>query len=547
MPELLKGQVKIEANASKKVIEVGEPVEINFIISGKENIDISRLQYPTIKKAKLLGSRKQNNYFYRNGESIYQKIETLVVSPEEEGRLVIPPVSVEVNGERYTSNQVIIRVNKTRKNHTINSERTVFLEVELSENSVYENEPIIATVKLYSASYDLLRNRKEVLSSGLKDFQIKKISTDTERNINQELVGDRAYVSEEVGKYQLIPQKSGNLVIPPFEVALEITDFFDTKMVSIDSEPQRIKVKPLPSGIPKNFSGVVGNFKINTYVDDKKLKANEAFQIEIELIGEGNLSSLQMPKLQLDKNLEIYEPIRRNKFQTTEKGEKGKVVSVYSIVPQYGGKYTIPAIEFTFFNPKTKKYETINSQPIDIDIEGDPMPQNINQDSISLKDSILEKLDIYQNKDEKLEDTPGVIPEIIKPVAEEINYIEKIWYLAIPTILMGLGGLFFFLFRRKKKEEKAEDIYDFRIEQKELIGFIKNKEIENSLQKSEQILTKLVDYLKEKEQDMKPEVSERYVKIKKEIQLHRYAGESLKFPLDKLAKDIDFIISKSIK
>ena len=41
---------------------------------------------------------------------------------------------------------------------------------------------------------------------------------------------------------------------------------------------------------------------------------------------------------------------------------KGSISNTYTLVPQFQGKYPINAVEFTFFNTSSKKYETLKSK-----------------------------------------------------------------------------------------------------------------------------------------------------------------------------------------
>ncbi|MCK0204046.1 BatD family protein, partial [Ornithobacterium rhinotracheale] len=139
-----------------------------------------------------------------------------------------------------------------------------------------------------------------------------------------------------------------------------------------------------PANAPKTFNGAVGNFVLKTYVQKKNLRQNKAFEIEVELEGEGSFSTINLPKLKLNKELEVYPPRRREAFKPLNGTEKGKIVDSYVVVPQYGGTYDIPSVEFAYFDLDKKKYVTLHSNAEQVQVEGEPN-ENINlEDSLAM-------------------------------------------------------------------------------------------------------------------------------------------------------------------
>jgi hypothetical protein len=69
---------------------------------------------------------------------------------------------------------------------------------------------------------------------------------------------------------------------------------------------------------------------------------------------------------------EQYEPESKENIRSNLSGMSGSVTQSYTLVPQYQGKYPIPAVEFSFFNPKTKRYETVKSNEQLVDVTEGP-------------------------------------------------------------------------------------------------------------------------------------------------------------------------------
>ena len=61
------------------------------------------------------------------------------------------------------------------------------------------------------------------------------------------------------------------------------------------------------------------------------------------------------------KDFQVNTPKETDKTSNTAAGAKGNVVFDYVIVPRHGGKYSIPPVEYVYFNPETEKYVTLRT------------------------------------------------------------------------------------------------------------------------------------------------------------------------------------------
>ena len=206
----------------------------------------------------------------------------------------------------------------------------------------------------------------------------------------------------------LYPQKTGRLKIEPLTLDISVQvpsnrrDFFGNLISSsvnktVSAGSSFINVKPLPTdNKPNDFSGAVGDFNFEIKSDKEELLVDEAFQLSLIISGNGNFNLFEDPKISLPSSLEVYEPEKISNVSVKAGGIKGRVNNKYTIVPNISGKYTIPETKFSFFNPKDKKYVTIYSDPIYIDVEGnnkDSAPENDFNDS-----NKINKIQLAQNQ-----------------------------------------------------------------------------------------------------------------------------------------------------
>jgi hypothetical protein len=130
------------------------------------------------------------------------------------------------------------------------------------------------------------------------------------------------------------------------------------------SEPISVEVLPLPAdGKPESFSGAVGKFQVVAAADRVELPRGDAFTITLKIEGNGNLASVEYPKVKFPEGFELYESKSRNKIGRSGMSER---LIDYVVIPRKEGEHLISPFEFNFFNPESRQYETQATQPISI-------------------------------------------------------------------------------------------------------------------------------------------------------------------------------------
>lgn len=511
---MVSAQITFEAIPNKNRASVGERVQVSFIVTLSENKQMSQILYPSFSGFQMLGRNVGQNVNIANGKTTIQYVETVVLRPQKEGKIEIKSGKVTIDGKEYRTEPITFEITKAPEPKAIKNEM-VFMELHLSKDEVYPNEALFATVKLYAKSFDLLRRRSDIEVPGLSNFQVKKISANQDRDFQQESINNQVYISENIAEFQLIPKETGELIIPSFNLRVAVPmDFFEEKIVPVRTPETKVVVNNFPKGAPKNFKGAVGDFTFNIYLSNKNAETNESIDYEVELIGEGNLSSIMLPKIKAPEELEIYPPKSRNAFQSTLNGEKGKLVDAYVIVPQYGGKYSIPSMEFSYFNPKEKAYKTIKTKEVKLNVKG------------KLKEKL--KIDSTIIKQDSKEDEKSIIPEIPEDIAnifddkqDELAEVEELtqekksavnktrfnWLYTL--VLIPIVGLLLWFILGKKKKNKQEGLANkfskkefrnqLKIDLKALESLSKDNKREEFLDKSAILLNNVVIYAKQQD------------------------------------------------
>ncbi len=148
-------------------------------------------------------------------------------------------------------------------------------------------------------------------------------------------------------------------------------------MVDVKKElitnPLSINVKPLPANRPPSYANAVGTFTLKSGINSTAVKANEAITITLEISGTGNMKLIRNPEIEFPNNFEVYDPTVTNSLNVTTNGLTGIRKIEYMAIPRYEGSYTLPAVEFTYFDPGKNRYETLTAPEQNLQIaKGDP-------------------------------------------------------------------------------------------------------------------------------------------------------------------------------
>ena len=383
----IQGQVSFEAKVSKKRLGLNERLRIDFEMNenGDNFIPPNFINFHVVS-----GPQQSVSRSWVNGVQSFSKTYTYFLTPKKKGKIVLGQAEVNINGEVYKTSpieiEIISAVEKPNDpNNTDNIiDGNIHLVAEISKNNPYLNEGITVTYKLYFRNPISISDVQELESPSYGDFwsHLIKIGR-AEINMRGSYKGE-PYNEVIWRKAVLYPQKTGKLILEPLTLNLSLNlpsnrkDLFGRRILTqaqkmITTGKDIIRVKGLPqNNKPDNFSGAVGEFDFDVILNKNALKATESFQVKIKVKGKGNLKLFNLPPLNVPNTLEVYEPEHEENIQITVSGMEGFIEDNYTIVPEYQGKYPIPPVKFTYFNPQTALYKTLDSQDLLVDVFDGP-------------------------------------------------------------------------------------------------------------------------------------------------------------------------------
>lgn len=459
-------QIEFETSVSKNTLGVNQRFRVEFSVN-KQGAD--NFKPPSFNNFKVVGGPSSSvNQSWINGKSSFSQSYIYILEPKSEGDFVIESATIEYEGETLKSNIVKIHVSKAVEipkdpnNPEYVAQQNIHLVAEVSNLNPYVGEGIYVVYKLFVSD-----------NISVNDFRVTE-SPEYNGFWNQDI--EVSQLKAERGKYNgedyrylvlkkavLIPQRAGELVIEPLTMDLAVGiptgrgDFFGNMITrsinySTASATRNIRVKALPeAGKPIDFTGAVGEFDFKVNVDKNQLKANDAAQIIVEVSGRGNLKLFEIPKITTPTELEVYTPEHKEQVSSALNGLKGSVSDIYTVVPQYKGKYKIPEVSFSYFNTAEKKYKTITVDAIIMEVlEGKDLPSTVDSTK-TIKQKVVANNNNFRFIDLNTEFNPIKEPEFIH--STQFYLLLLLPFLAIPIAI----------FIGKKRAERAGDVFGNKI------------------------------------------------------------------------------------
>ena len=381
-------QVSFDIKVSKNRMGLNERLRVNFVMN--QNGD--NFNPPNFEGFTVVGGPNQSvSNSWVNGVRSFSKTYTYFITPNRKGELTIGQATIEIDGNVYkttpttiTVTQAVKQPNSPQARADAIADQNLHLVAEVSKSNPYLNEAITVIYKLYFSSEISVSNVNELEMPKYSDFWSHLIPI-PKLEIKRGTYKGQPYNYVVWRKTVLYPQKTGKLNIEPLTLNVSVDvpsnrrDFFGNRIYQktpkvITAGGRSIQVKALPNeGKPEDFRGAVGDFDFNVKFNKTALKSSESFQVGIKVAGRGNLNLFSLPKFEAPSSLEVYEPEHNENIKTNLLGMQGSIEDTYTVIPQYQGKFPIPSINFSYFDPVKERYVSLRSEETFIDVYEGPV------------------------------------------------------------------------------------------------------------------------------------------------------------------------------
>ncbi len=382
--------------------------------------DIARLSQPNLKDFVIVsGPNQESGMNNVNGSVTHYLAISYILQPRRSGNFVLPALKATLDGKNYSSAPLKLKVKNgngggsslpapyaslspfaqperqpdftdfiLKPNERVPDKvnKNMVLKLETSKASCYVGEPIVASYKLYSRLRSESRLTKNPAFNG---FSVIDLQQPDVTGYAREKLNGRDYNVYTIRKAQLYPLQDGTIELETAtlennvlflksdasEVSGNIDGFVNgmglstsatvSQVVSLNSQPVTIQVKPLPvAGKPVSFNGAVGKFDISASLEKNSLTTTETGRLRIVVSGQGNLQLVTAPEVNWPKELEIFDVNVVDELEQTTVPVSGRKIFEIPFTVSKEGNYTLPAVSFSYFDPVSGSYKTSASEPI---------------------------------------------------------------------------------------------------------------------------------------------------------------------------------------
>jgi BatD DUF11 like domain len=420
----LTAQGKFSTIVSEKEVSKDDYVEVEYVVENAKKVE--QIAAPAFNGFSIVSGPSQQNgmSIIKGVMSKYEGI-SFVLKPNKPGKIIIPGATAIVDGKHLLSNSVTIMVTNAPSSQpnpaSINPffglslpeetqevseeyilrkgesaadkiKNNLLVKLDVSKTSCYAGEPIVATYKLCSR---LKSESKVTKRPSLSQFSVYDMIQPDVNNPKIEKINGKPFNVHIIRKVQLYPLQDGSFELDPVEldntvrfiradgnsnknsVQQLLDEYMDgltqgkleEQRIVLSSKPVTIIVKPLPvAGRPASFDGAVGRFSISATLTQPVIATNETAVLNVALRGEGNLPLINAPQVSWPQGTTGEEPSVKEDIDKTISPITGTKLFQYSFIVKQAGKIIIPAVEFSYFDPKENIYKIIKSNPVTANI-----------------------------------------------------------------------------------------------------------------------------------------------------------------------------------
>jgi oxygen tolerance protein BatD len=407
LPAAAQDQVQVRALVDRSEIGEGEDLRLVVEVSGPSLDKVGPPDMSDLGDFDISGGPSvSTRYQWINGVSTASKSWTYLLTPRKTGKVSIPELRLLVDGHTFRTRSVDVNVvphgavrspyqptpptrpgppgiqptqpREPQRGRGSLPPVALRVRAEVDSAQAYVGQQI--TLKV------VLATQTEVLNAGPADnaefpgFWAEEIKLPERPDVRRVVYDGEPWTEITLMKRALFPTTAGALTIPPVAWQIQVRRrssdplesffFTPTETVTRRSDPIKINVLPLPAaGRPAGFSGAVGHFDLAVTADRDAARVNDAVGLKVRVWGEGALSAVAPPTLPEIADFKRFEPKVTSSQSVTGDRMRAEKIWDYVVIPLAPGTPTIPAIAFSYFDPRDRQYHTASSRPLSVKVD----------------------------------------------------------------------------------------------------------------------------------------------------------------------------------
>lgn len=380
--------------------EIGENQAWTIHVSVQNEQLKGAVNFPDIEGFRKRGTSSQSQTSIINGQMTTSQGVIMTYTPTKQGLFALLPFKMVVNGHTISVNGKKIKVgppvqvqsrdpfrdlfrdpfSEPRRNEAtefVDIKEEAFLGLTTNKDEVYVGEGFNTVLSFYVAESNKAPMQFHDLGTQLTEI-LKKLKPAGcwEENFNIENIegeavniGNKTYTQYKIYEAVYYPLNATPIQFPSvglemikFKVAKNPTFFGQSRQEDFKtfySKPKSVRVKELPAH-PLREQAAVGDYRLEEKISSTAGETGKSLGYDFIIHGEGNISSVGNPILQKGNVLDFFEPNVRQSINRENGRVTGSKSFNYFIIPQEPGEHRMQEyIQWVFFNPKTRAYDTL--------------------------------------------------------------------------------------------------------------------------------------------------------------------------------------------
>ena len=361
--------------------------------------------FPDIEGFRKRGTSTQSQTSIVNGQMSSTQGVIMTYTPTKQGVFNLPAFKMKINNQVVSSNGKKIKIGppvqvqardpfrsffdrdpfedtfgNKRETEFVDVKEDAFLALSTNKNEVYVGEGFTTTLSFFVSEGTRAPMQFHELGQQLSEI-LKKLrpSACWEENFNIENIegetveiANKNYTQYKIYQAVYFPLNNKTVNFP--SVGLEMIKFKVAKNPSFFgqnrqedfktfySKPKSVKVKELPPH-PLRDVVAVGDYRIDEKITSSAGETGKSLAYDFNVYGEGNISSIEKPNIPKGQTFDFFEPNVKQSINRENGRVAGTKAFSYFIIPQEPGNFDLKDyVQWVYFNPKTKKYDTLKSK-----------------------------------------------------------------------------------------------------------------------------------------------------------------------------------------